>query len=167
MGLDEHAFDTMYNEHVPGLIRFARSYVGSLAEAEDIVADVFVRLWEKRTEWSPQHGTRTYLYTAVRNRALNTLRDSRADTELDEVTGHEDDSQNTDQALEHKERSAQLKALIQSFKPARRRLIILRWQQGLSVAEIAQVLQISHNAVEQQLSRALKAIRDVAPEALK
>lgn len=75
-GRDEHrlgdaaAFEHLFQAYYEPLCAFAFRYVQSAAIAEDIVQDIFTQLWECRTTWAIQGSPRSYLCSAVRNRAL-------------------------------------------------------------------------------------------------
>ena len=71
----EHdAFELLFRAHYADLVRFARAQVTDLAEAEDIVHDVFLHLWETRANIGGDRALRTYLLAAVRNRSIDHLR---------------------------------------------------------------------------------------------
>src|SRR4051812_21180101 len=63
---------TCYQQLAPKLVLFARQYVTSLADAEDVVQNAFVRFWRKQPDAQPEHYP--LLYTAVRTTALDLLR---------------------------------------------------------------------------------------------
>lgn len=160
-------FDELYATYVRSLIGFVDSYVRSIAVAEDIVADLFVHLWLHRHDWSPKHGVRAYLFTAARNRAFNHVRDqSRASQAIARIDGepevtigsvpHPLDYDASSEA--HRDRVA-LRRAIEALPPDRRRLIVLRWNQELTVPQIAAILGTSVKAVEQQLLRTIRALR--------
>jgi RNA polymerase sigma-70 factor (ECF subfamily) len=74
---EESAVEAIFAEYYDPLCRFAYGYVRSRAQAEEIVADVFLALWRQRALWQPTAGVARYLYGAVRNRALNEIRHAR------------------------------------------------------------------------------------------
>lgn len=69
------AFDLLYETHFVPLWRLARQLTRSDATAKDVAQDVFVSLWTNRQKWHVDGSVRAYLYRAVRNRALNAIRD--------------------------------------------------------------------------------------------
>jgi RNA polymerase sigma-70 factor (ECF subfamily) len=161
------AFDALYATHVRSLIGFTDSYVRSIAVAEDIVADLFVHLWLHRQDWSPKHGVRAYLFSAARNRAFNHVRNqSRASQTIARIDGDSDGVTATmphpldyDASSEVHRNHAALVRAVQALPPDRRRLIVLRWNQELTVPQIAAILGTSVKAVEQQLLRTIRALR--------
>src|SRR5690242_6931434 len=70
---NEEAFATAFRASVAPLTRYARTLVSSEAAAQDIVMDVFLKLWRNRRSLPPDLRLGAYLHTAVRNAALNAL----------------------------------------------------------------------------------------------
>jgi RNA polymerase sigma-70 factor (ECF subfamily) len=162
--------DTLFREHYTGLCGFVVRYVRSRAVAEEIVQELFLWIWERLEAGDLPAAplaadvsviTRAYLYAAARNRAISVLRREQLerryterqarDVDTSERTVHEDVE---DAELAHAARRA-IAAL-----PEKCRLVFtLNRQQGLTYAEIAQVLGVSVKAVEANMTRALKALR--------
>jgi RNA polymerase sigma-70 factor (ECF subfamily) len=165
---DVVAFERLFFMHIDGLVTFAAGFVGSRGAAEDIVADVFAILWERRAVWNPRHGVRAYLYAAARNRALNTTRDTESHERLDALVAVTSDvSPTIDETLVLEEQIAAVRRVLEELPEPRRRIMELRWRDGLSAEEIAVVLNVTRNAVDIQLSRALQMLRAVLPRLLK
>ncbi len=76
-GMERNAFEKIFREHYPALVNFGMGYVHDRDTSEEIVQEVFLNLWQKREEISPEGNIRSYLFTSVRNRCLNYLRDHR------------------------------------------------------------------------------------------
>ena len=68
-------FEPLFKTHFEPLCRFALKYVDDIDEAKGVVHDVFVTVWEKFDTLDPALNYKSYLYTAVRNRCLNVIRD--------------------------------------------------------------------------------------------
>src|SRR5215216_5650542 len=68
---DEPAFEALFRALAPGLCALVTRYVGARAVAEEIVQDLFLELWTRRSELSIDQSIAAYLFTAARNRALN------------------------------------------------------------------------------------------------
>ena len=79
---NEAAFEALFRALAPGLCVLATRYVGSHQVAEEIVQDLFLQLWTRRSELAVEHSLTAYLFTAVRNRALNQVRRDRLSTHL-------------------------------------------------------------------------------------
>jgi RNA polymerase sigma-70 factor (ECF subfamily) len=160
---DERAFEELFRAHYAGLCAFARHYVGEDGTAEELVQDVFAAVWAKRESWQVTSSVRSYLFGAVRNRALN--RRKRESLERDwiqqEAAANEPfRAPDTIDESETEDRQRAIDAAIESL-PERCRLVMrLRWRDQLSYAEVAEVMGISVKGVENQLARGLKSLRD-------
>lgn len=164
---DAAAFESLFRAHYAALCGFAERYTRSATLAEELVQDLFADLWARRGEWTPRTSVRGYLFAAVRNRALNLRRRDALERDwADEEAVAESPtlhraSETADVALEAAELHARLDAALESL-PERCRLVMrLRWREQLSYAEIADVMGISTKGVENQLSRGLKALREL------
>jgi RNA polymerase sigma-70 factor (ECF subfamily) len=143
--------------------------LGSPDTAEGLVEDVFVVLWRQRETLEVRNAVTTYLFSVARNRALNVLRHERVERRWRETEGAAlRDEPSTpfaapDDALDAEQVRAAVRRAIDGLSPQRRQVLLLRWEQGLSYAEIAEVVGSSVVAVERQLSRTLKALRLALP----
>jgi RNA polymerase sigma-70 factor (ECF subfamily) len=160
---DAGAFEALFREHHAGLCRFAEGYVRDSAIAEELVQDVFFELWRGRAGWELRATVRAYLFGAVRNRALNHLK--RASRErgwlarLGREADPSDPSPAPDRAAAESEAAAAVARAVSRLPERARMVVELRWRHGLRHGEIAEVMGISVKGVENQLGRALKALR--------
>ncbi len=155
---DERTFEALFRAFTPGLVALVMRYVRSRAVAEELVQELFLWLWSRRSTLVVRQGASTYLYVAARNRALTYLRHERVVAQHTiAVIGRVDDlSSPTDtDLLLMLDLREEVKRL-----PARCRLVFeLSRQQGMSNAEIAACLDTSVKSVEAHLTNALKALR--------
>ncbi|HEX2080475.1 MAG TPA: RNA polymerase sigma-70 factor [Longimicrobium sp.] len=163
---DAAAFETLFHRYYGRLHAFARTYVRAPEAAEDLVADVFVRVWERRTEWELRGGPRAYLYGAVRNEALAWLRRQRM---LDRA--HADALRDDrrpgmgaaplagDAQLEARELAEAIDRAVDALPDRSREAFVLHRRHGLSYAEVAAAMDISPRTVEVHIGRAFKALR--------
>lgn len=165
--LDAASFETVFRAHYGSLCSFALRYTGDVAAAEELVQDLFTKLWIDPDAWPAPRNERAYLFAAVRNRALN----ARARQQLEHDWVDEERMSETPESpapdalavVEASELQRQLDAAIEAL-PERCRLVIhLRWREQLSYAEIASVMGISVKGVENQLARGLARLRDLLP----
>ena len=167
---DVDAYGQLYRSYFQRLCEFATFYVASLEDANDIVSDVFMIVWEHRAMWAPL-SVETYLFGAVRNRALNRVRDARAQhrrtlrlqNTADSLPGLGESSFAPDADIEaSSERSWRLQALreaITHLSEQQRTVLTLRWRFQKGWPEIAQILEISVTAAQMTHSRALNTLR--------
>lgn len=158
---DADAFERVYRSYVVSLCRLAESYVRSHDTAEDIVQDLFARLWANRHGFHPEHGLRAYLFGAVRNRALNALRDEATASRVSatQLSSGPGLSESADAELMVSDLEAAMQAAVEGMPPRCREVFALLRTQALTYAEVAVILGISPKTVEVHMSRALAILR--------
>ena len=158
---DQYAYKDLFTSLYGYLVNFARTLIREKEAAEEIVSDVFIKVWEKRKELKKIDNLKVYLYVGTRNTALNYLeRQKRSATDpLDDRSDHF-----TSIYLDPEQLliSAEMLALIQNAidqLPSQCRIIFkLIKEDGLKYREVAEVLNISVKTVENQLAIAVKKI---------
>jgi RNA polymerase sigma-70 factor (ECF subfamily) len=161
-------FDTVYVTYYPRMIRFAKEYVLQKEDAENIVQDIFVMLWEKRDVLDIKVGLGPYLFTLVRNKCLDFLRHEKIGKEFAEeyeakriALEQFNYSFSSDEDMEKI-----LAAAIHSLPERCREIFIKSRIEGKKYKEIAEKLKISINTVENQMSIALKKLRFILKDYL-
>jgi RNA polymerase sigma-70 factor (ECF subfamily) len=157
------AFEAVFREHYAALARFAFRFVRDASMAEDIVQEVFGRLWTDRHSLTITTSLRAYLYAAVRNRALNISKHAAVITtfELDESDAESIAAapSQPDELLDIAELHARLAEAFDALPEKQATVMRLRWRDELTYAEIAEVVGISIKGVEKHLSRGLATLR--------
>lgn len=163
---DGAAFEALFGEYYIPLCTFVDSYVHERAVAEDLVQDLFCALWRRREGWTPLGGVRGYLFAAARHRALSHLRHEevveRATTRCREAgLSPALGTAGVDGALaaETSQIGSAYRCAVQRLPERTRVAVTLRWEHGMSHAEIARVLGVSVKGVEAQMGRALRHLR--------
>lgn len=132
--------------------------MNDLDECRNLVHDVFISVWEKYDSLPADTNYRSYLFTAVRNRCLNHLRDKKKLTTLENVVEANYAEHSTD--LETKELEREIELAINLLPEKCRQIFELNRLEGLKYAEIAEKLGISIKTVEAQMSKALSVLRN-------
>ena len=172
---DRHTdFEYIYIYYFPKMKRFAREYVLSDEDAENIVQDVFLELWEKKEILSLQLNVIAYLFTAIRNRCINFLRRSmiakNAENKLQEeykltlqMKYYSLEAFNQE-IFQEKDVEHILSKAIDTLPEKCREIFILSKIKGKKQKDIATELNISVNTVETQISIAYKKLRNELKE---
>lgn len=131
-------------------------YVKDLDEARNLVHEVFITVWEKFESLPSDTNYRSYLYTAVRNRCLNHLRDTKKHLSIEkaEFIRAEETS-----SMETVELEREIELAINSLPEKCRIVFEFSRIEGLKYAEIAEKMGISVKTVEAQMSKALTVLR--------
>ena len=159
---DRQAFDTLFRTHYSGLCRFACMYLKSLAEAEEVVSDVFLVLWKRRKEITITSNVRAYLFTCVKHESLASIERRRFVTEP--ITPHTVETAIAESSpiheLEFGELAIKVNAVVDSLPPQCRQIFIMSRFDGLKYKEIAEILCLAEKTVENQLIKAIRIMRD-------
>lgn len=167
--INSTSFSDLYQNYFPKLIRFAREYVVSEEDAENIVQDTFLFLWENQERFQSVRNLNAFLYTLIKNRCIDFLRvkvseakrnekvqdrferefqlklDSLSYIDVDHLS-EEDVEKLIDEALN-------------SLPEKCRQIFMLSRIDGLKYKEIAERLGVSVNTIENQISIALRKLR--------
>lgn len=156
---DESGLRQMFDIYYSPLCIFALKYIDSFDLAEDLVQEVFIKFWEKRRIDQLQSSLKSYLFSAVKNNALNHIRQNKKfrieelDDEFDILM--EDTPDKEDIELKKQKLYKELDAL----SPQRRIVFEAIVFNDKRYKEVAEELEISLNTVKTHLSRALKQLR--------
>ena len=159
---DERALEVVFRSHYAGMASFVQRFVRSPDLAEELVQDVFLKLWTKREQLAEIETLRTYLFRAARNTALNYLRRVKLERRWAEEQGTETEPLTTfaaDDDTVEQEVATAVKQAIDRLPPRCREIFLMSRDGGLTYAEIARSLDISVKTVETQMGRALKSLR--------
>lgn len=163
---DVAAFEALYRAYKNDLGGYVQSLLRSREAAEEIIHDLFLRFWEQRELWEPTGPLNTYLFRAARNRAISYLRHQRVEAKFREraagglMAGAMSPPPPTaDDVFRLREVENAVEQAVDALPDRCREVFRLNRYQGLSYAEVAQVLQISVKTVEMQMGRALTALR--------
>ena len=152
-------FDDLFRYNYRPLCLYALHYIQDVELSEDIVQESYAVLWEKLQEGTHVLNRKSYLYLMVRNRCLDHLRKKGIPTESlkpYDTYGIIDD----DDAQERSQTEARLWTAIDSLPEKCREVFILSKRDGLKYEEIAEELGLSVNTVRNQISKALKVLKE-------
>lgn len=164
---DSKAYDAIVLAYVVDLVRFASIMLKNRDGAEDVVQEVFLQVWMRRESLPATDRLGPYLYRAIRNRVIDTIRAEttrkRYYTQLAAEPGygtsHADVMTARNEMEETNETSGILETAVNALTERQRMVLMLRYEQGLTHAQVAEVLGISLRAAEQLAKRALIVLR--------
>lgn len=155
------AFEQLFRLYYTPLVRFARDVVKDVDFAEDLVQEVFVKLWEKRQQITIQTGIKPYLYMAVKNHCFNALKVAQRNTFLEDglyddmrhATNHTDLQSNTINL------KSQISNAIEALPPRCALIFKMSRFEEKTYQEIADTLELSVKTIENQMGKALQLLR--------
>ncbi len=158
------AFEQLFRLHYSNLHRFLWGYVKSTHIAEELVQEVFLKVWEYRKTLNSDENIKTYIYKIGRNKAIDYLRHQQVVQKWEEekkaLHSFSLVPKELDDKIHNKFLLGEIKKAIEELPEKRRLVFILSRYEDMSYKEIADVLEISVNTVETQISRALKLLRE-------
>lgn len=143
------------------LYRLALRITMNRAEAEDVVQDTLLKVWEQRSEWEQINNLEAYAIRICRNRAIDiTKRIGRSTKSLDEASDVQGPVLNIHSTIEAREQLSLVRRLMDSLPEVQRTIMLLRDIEGESYQEIAQMLDINETQVKVYLHRARTKIKE-------
>jgi RNA polymerase sigma-70 factor (ECF subfamily) len=167
------AFEVLLVRHRRGIYQFIYRFVGSPAQAEDIMQDVFTRLFTAADSFERRSRLTTWIYTIARNLCIDFLRKQkhRVAASLDQPTHPGDESAGTlvehlrgdAHDPEHEAHEGELRTVIlralESISPEQREVFLLREEAALPFEEIARIVDAPVNTVKSRMRYALQNLR--------
>lgn len=159
--MDKNSFEAIFNSYFTNLCHFAYRYVSDRDTSQEIVQEVFIGLWQKRESIDPEKPIKSYLFTSVKNRCLNYIRDTKkfrsyvldVETELEIPVMDQD-------TISISETQSRIDEALNKLPPKCREVFELSRFEELRYKAIAETLGISVKTVEVQMSKALKIMRE-------
>lgn len=164
--MDEHSFRTFVESYSGDLLYYACYLVRSNEDAEEIVSDVFLTVWQNRHQLSEIQNMKAWLLTLVHNRCISCLRQRTHMSDsvlLDEIGGNAlpSDLQTPDEQLISREVITRINRAINRFPPRCRQVFVLAKIEKLPYQEISRMLGISVKTIDNHIANALKQIRAI------
>lgn len=160
---DKENFNRIFKYHYKTMVLFAHGLVKIKEEAEDIVTNVMMRLWEKRSSlhFKTEHNIKSFLFVSVRNECMTVIKRKGRTKERDAVLNIPIDSdENFLFKLIEADLISYIRILVNDLPEKEKKIFNLYYMEGKDTKEIAQELGMSDNTVRAYNSRALSAIRE-------
>ena len=151
------AFRELFERYAPRIYCFALKYFKNEQDAEEVVQDVFLKIWEKREMLDKSKNIRSFVFTVAVNTIYDSVRRKNIENSYKDFAKNNFDYQaeSTWHEVIVNEMYARVEESVQTLPDQQRKVFILSKQKGLSNQEISQKLNISKRTVENQLYRAL------------
>ncbi|HTE11522.1 MAG TPA: sigma-70 family RNA polymerase sigma factor [Chitinophagaceae bacterium] len=158
-----NAYTSLYNDYYNLLNNYGYKFTRNSNLIEDAIHDLFVRLWTTRSNLGSPDSIKNYLYKSLRNTLLRKIKAEEKYTGIDteeypfgfEVTYNNQ----AGLAIEEKEFREKVKAVINTLPPRQKEIIYLRFYEGLSYDEIADIMSISINSAYKLLYKGLENLQ--------
>jgi len=169
---DKTAFSLIVKKYQSSVIRICRGYVGSVEDAEDIAQDVFVELYRSAAGFRGDASISTWIYRIAINRSINYLRDNRrkfrvyrsSDSAGEKALVNSQTDLPVDSEVINSDHREALHLAIESLPDNQKKVFVLNKYDDLSYRDIADILKISHSAVESLLFRAKQNLQNSLAE---
>jgi len=158
-------FKTVFNEYYNPLCNYANNIIINVTYAEDVVQEVFIKLWSMNNSLVINESIKSYLFKMTKNRALEFLRSQKSRSQLHEKANiTEVENSNIDELSEVYMRMEQINKSLRHLPPKCKEVFALHKFNGLTYSEIASTMDISVKTVENHMSKALKILRSILGE---
>ena len=159
---DMVAFDAIYNQYCHKLYQFVFMFLKQKEDAEEIVQDVFIKIWESRGKIDIYASFESFLFTIAYNATMSLLRKRMSETKsrgyLKSLQQFSSAEQVIDE-IQYKELKHKVESLLKQLTPRQEEIYRLSREEGLTHTEISQKLNISESTVNNHLVRTLKFLK--------
>lgn len=166
MQQDTLAFGRIHKSLYAGLFNYALKLLGDEALANDVIQDLFIKIWNKRHSIGELQKVKAYFFTALRRQVLNQLRDLKLRQLKISTLASPDIDFSQEEILIQREQDNALKSrillLLNSLPSRQKEVIYLSFFEDMSNAQIAEVLDINYQSVMNLKQRALQKMRTLA-----
>lgn len=156
----EHIFKKLYYQIQPQLVGFAIYYLSDKNISAEIVNDTFLKIWEKWDDLHDHKDLKSYLFQAVKNNCLNELKKKKVTVSMENLIENEPFTPASDLKIIQVENEQKLQVLINHLPTRCKQIFILSRISGFKNREIAHLMSISEKTVENQMTKALKFLKN-------
>ena len=162
----ERAFELLFRDYYKRLCLYGLKYLDETEQSEEIVQDVFCRIWEKRATLEITSSFQSYLFRAVHNGCLNFIKHQKVKQQhqADEIHVAKSSPDTYSEELENPDTMDSIYEAIEKMPEERKKIFKLSRFEGLKYGEIAEKHGISVKTVEAQMGKALKYLREELKE---
>ena len=158
---DKRVIDRLYEKYHARIFHFALGFLKNEDDSYDIVQEVFIKLWEKRSTFKRDTNIDALIFTMAKNTTLSVFRKRASEQKYLEFLGHTVQSNNdaTSEQVDYSFLKQQYESIVPKLPPKRKEIFILSREKGLSNKEIAKLKGISEKTVEDHISKSLAFLK--------
>ena len=156
---DEAAFTEIYMHFRKPALNFCCNLLKDEEEAENVVQDVFAKIWDRRIQIKPEYSFQSYLFVSLRNQVFDQFKKIEKDRSLREEYMKHMKSYSEENHDEGEVALEQIRSAVNKLSEKRKRIFKLNVEEGKSYKEISGSLNISINTVKNQLIKAKQILR--------
>ena len=157
---DIEAFDAVFGKYGDRLFGFALKYLKSKEETEDLVQEVFLKIWEKRQTLKKDSSLKSYLFTITYHNICKFFRRKQYREKLNQEIGLVSDiSMDTEEQIDYNSTLEQIEKLIEQLPPKQKVIFEKSRKEGKSTREIADEMHLAPGTVDNNISAVLKFLR--------
>lgn len=159
---DRHAFEKIYQTYSPRIYLNILKMVKSADDAQEILQDVFIKVWEKRELIDPRQAFKAYLFQISRFTVYNFIRKVNLDKKLKAYLAHENSELYThiEETIAYRESDQFILEAIEALPPQRKQIYKLCKLEGKSYLEVSKLLGISSATINDHIVKATKFLKD-------
>jgi len=158
---DKGEFESLFRSSYVSLVRYAKTLIKDHDTAEEIVQDLFFRLWQDKGKLKIESSLNGYLFRAVHNKCLHHIEHNKVvERHAEEMMGRQTENQESpSDILNYKELQEKIATILERLPAKCGKIFTMSRFEGLKYTEIAEKLSVSVKTVEANMGRALKEFR--------
>jgi RNA polymerase sigma-70 factor (ECF subfamily) len=163
---DTGQFESLFRSSYVSLVKYAKTLVKDHDTAEEIVQELFFRLWQDKEKIKIESSLNGYLFRAVHNRCLHWIEHSRVVEKHAREMAYKqtENNENPSEIIQYKELQSKIAKILARLPERCGRIFCMNRFEGLKYAEIADILSVSVKTVEANMGKALKEFRKALTE---
>lgn len=157
---DPLSFEILFQKYYVRFYNFVFNLTKNSQAAEDIIQNVFMKIWINRASLRPDQSIHNYIYVLSKREMLNHIRDRKAYVQVERLVMTEQPSEEvTDQSMSLKELDGRIRRFIADMPEQRRKVFLLSRYRGLTNKEIAEMMGLSVRTVDRHINLALTSLK--------
>ncbi len=159
---EKNAYQELFERYAPRIYQFSLSYLKNSADSEELVQDVFLKIWEKRETLDHSKNIKAFIFKVAVNTIYDFIRHKNIENAFSDFAraNFETNSNNTWHTVIFDEMQENLQKLLAQLPEQQQKIFQLSKEEGLSSEEIAAKLNLSKRTVENHLYRAISFLKE-------